>query len=244
MAIVAYENRRIRTIRSTWIILLIAVALAAALAAGLSALANLDPQTGERVGLGSLTSIIAVAYSPIVLVPLSVMAAQSFGGEYRFGMIRLTLSSFPRRTNVMLGKLWVVTLWVVAFIVATMITALVVARFFPQYVDFTLDPALGLFALRALAYALAYCLLVFALVVITRNQALSIVLVLLWTVLIEQLALSLLGSRFTWLSKVLPMASGSMFVEGQDMLRNAAVFFGTTLVALLIGWLLFLRRDA
>ena len=98
MAIVAYENRRIRTIRSTWIILLITLVLAGALTAGFSAMANLDPATGERVGRGTLISVLAVLLSPIVLVPLSVMAAQSFGGEYRFGMIRLTLSTFPRRS--------------------------------------------------------------------------------------------------------------------------------------------------
>ncbi|MFI0432750.1 MAG: ABC transporter permease [Candidatus Nanopelagicales bacterium] len=244
MAIVTYENRRVRTIRSTWIILALSLILAGAMAAALSALANLDPQTGERIGKGSLTSIIALAYSPIVLVPVSVMAAQSFGGEYRFGMIRLTLSSFPRRSNVMLGKLWVISLWILAFVFASMLVAVAVARVFPQYVDFTIDPAVGLYALRALAYSLAYCLIVFALVVITRNQALSIVLVLLWTLLIEQLLLEFLGGKFPWLDKALPMTSGAMFVEGQRMLPNAAIFFGTTLVALLAGWLLFLRRDA
>ncbi|TXH40882.1 MAG: hypothetical protein E6Q90_12860 [Actinobacteria bacterium] len=244
MAIVAYENRRIRTIRSTWIILLITLVLAGALTAGFSAMANLDPATGERVGRGTLISVLAVLLSPIVLVPLSVMAAQSFGGEYRFGMIRLTLSTFPRRTRVMLAKLWTISLWVLAFLVLTTVVALVVAQLFPQYVEFALDGTIALYVLRALAYGLAYCLWVFALVLITRNQALSIVLVLVWALLIEPVALQLLGGKFPWLDKALPMTAGAAFAQGDRMLPSAGLYFGTTVVLLLIGWLVFTRRDA
>ena len=161
--------------------------------------------------------------SPIVLVPLSVMAAQSFGGEYRFGMIRLTLSTFPRRTRVMLAKLWTISLWVLAFLVLTTVVALVVAQLFPQYVEFALDGTIALYVLRALAYGLAYCLWVFALVPITRNQALSIVLVLVWALLIEPVALQLLGGKFPWLDKALPMTAGAAFAQGTACPERRAV---------------------
>ena len=38
----------------------------------------------------------------------SVLAAQSIGQEYRFGLIRLTLTAFPDRAQILVAKLVVV----------------------------------------------------------------------------------------------------------------------------------------
>jgi ABC-type transport system involved in multi-copper enzyme maturation permease subunit len=98
---------------------------------------------------------------------------------------------------------------------------------------------------RELAFAVGYCLFDFALAVITRNQAIAIIIPIVWAVIVESVLLGFLGSRFEWLPKVLPINSGSIFVQGeQDMWQGAGVFLAWILAALIGGWILFTRRDA
>jgi ABC-2 type transport system permease protein len=245
MAVVAYEQRRIRTIRSTWIILVVTLVLAGALAALAAGLANIDPETGQRGDPAPLRDVLSTVGSPIVLIPVSVLAAMAFGGEYRFGLIRQTLTAFPRRTQVFLAKMWVATLWMLAFLLLAAVVVLGVAFAFRSNLVFEPLTATNLGVLgRSLLFGIGYCLYAFALVVLTRNQALSIVVLIVWTVLVESLLTGFLASRWEWLPKVLPMSAGGSFVAGEDMLAGAGVFFGLLVVLLLIGWATFTRRDA
>ena len=245
MAVVAYEQRRIRTIRSTWVILAVTLALAAALAALTAALSNIDPETGQRGAPATMDVVLSSVSNPIVLVPISVLAAMAFGGEYRFGLIRQTLTAFPRRTAVFMAKLWVSVLWMAAFLLLAAVVVLAVSFLFKSNLVFEPFTVTNLAVIgRSILYGIGYSLFAFALVLITRNQALSIVIVILWTLLVESILISFLGSRYEWLSKVLPMASGSSFVAGDDLLRNGVVFGAWLLGFLLLGWLLLLRRDA
>lgn len=245
MAVVAYEQRRIRTIRSTWIILGVTLVLVGATAALLAALSNIDPATGEAVGVASLTDVLSALNNPLALVPLSVLAASAIGGEYRFGLIRQTLTTFPRRNQVLLAKLWVVTSWMVAGLIMATAVAVGVAFLFRSSVDvdvFALENIT--YALRAIAFGALYCLYAFALALITRNQALAIIILVLWTLVVETLLVSLLGGRISWLEQAMPIQSGATFVGGVDMIPNGAVFIGVLAVLLAIGWTLFVRRDA
>ncbi len=245
MAVVAYEQRRIRTLRSTWVILFVTLVLAGGTAALVAAFANIDPVTGERVGLSPLTGVLSSVISPMVLVPVSVLAAMAFGGEYRFGLIRQTLTTFPRRTQVFFGKMWVVVLWMLAYLILSLLLIVGVAYLFRSNVDVDLLATENLtYALRALGYGIVYGLFAFALALITRNQALAIVILVLWTVVVESLLVAVLGSRLEWLPDVLPMTAGSAFVDGDEMLRNAAVFVGLLVAFLAAGWGLFVKRDA
>lgn len=245
MAVVAYEQRRIRTIRSTWVILAVTLALAAALAALTAALSNIDPETGQRGAPATMDVVLSTVSNPIVLVPISVLAAMAFGGEYRFGLIRQTLTAFPRRTSVFLAKLWVSVLWMTVFLLLAAVVVLAVSFLFKSNLVFEPFTVTNLAVIgRSVLYGLGYSLFAFALVLITRNQALSIVIVILWTLLVESILVSFLGSRYEWLPKALPMTSGSGFVAGDDLLRNGLVFGAWLLVFLLLGWALLQRRDA
>lgn len=245
MAVVAYEQRRIRTIRSTWVILVVTLVLAGAIAALTAGLANIDPETGQRGAPAPLRDVLTAVGNPIVLIPVSVLAAMAFGGEYRFGLIRQTLTSFPRRTGVYLAKLWVATLWMVGFLLLA--TALILAVAFAFRANLIFEPLtsenLGILG-RSLLFGIGYCLYAFALVVITRNQALSIAVLIVWTVLVESLLVGFLSSRLEWLPEVLPMSAGGRFVVGEDVLASAGVFFGLLAGLLLLGWGMFTRRDA
>ncbi|MDQ1247304.1 MAG: type transport system permease protein [Actinomycetota bacterium] len=245
MAVVAYEQRRIRTIRSTWIILVVTLALAAAIAALTAGLANIDPVSGQRGAPVPMRDVLAAVSNPIVLIPVSVLAAMAFGGEYRFGLIRQTLTAFPRRTRVFLAKMWVASLWMLAILVLAALVIVAVAFGFRSNLIF--EPLtvenLGIVG-RSLLFGIGYCLYAFALVVITRNQALSIVILIVWTLLVESLLTGFLAGRWEWLPQALPMSAGSRFVAGEDLLLSAAVFFGLLVALLLIAWAVFTRRDA
>jgi ABC-2 type transport system permease protein len=245
MAVVAYEQRRIRTIRSTWVILLVTLLLAAGVAALIASLANIDPETGQRGAPAPMREILTLVGNPIVVVPVSVLAAMAFGGEYRFGLIRQTLTAFPVRSRVYLAKLWVASLWILAFLVLATLVAVAVAYAFRSNLIFeplTLEN-LGVVG-RSLVVGLGFCLYAFALVVITRNQALSIVILLVWTLLVESILTGFLASRWEWLPKVLPMSAGQRFVGGEDLLLSAGCYFGLLAALLLLGWAMFARRDA
>ena len=245
MAVVRYEQRRISSIRSTWIIIVLTLVLAGLFATATAAIGNIDIDTGNRVGVAPLKTVLSTLINPIVLVPLSVLAAMAFGGEYRFGLIRLTLTTFPQRTKVFFAKLWVVVLWMLLSLVAALALVLLISWLYRANINFNpLEIENVTFVLRGLLYALGYCLFTFALVMITRNQALSIVVVILWTLLVEQLLVGFLGDRFEWLPKALPMTSGAAFVAGDDLLRNGVVFVGFLVAFLALGWALFSRRDA
>lgn len=245
MAVVAYEQRRIRSIRSTWVIFGVTLLLAAGIAAAVGALANIDPESGQRVGQGAMRDVLSAINNPIVLVPIAVLAAMAFGGEYRFGLIRQTLTLFPRRTGVFLAKLWVSVLWMFAFLVVAAVVVVGVAYLFRSNIVF--DPLTSenlLYVIRALVFGVGFGLFAFALVVITRNQALSIVILVVWTVVVESLVAGLLANRAEWLVEAMPISAGASFVGGADMIRNAAIYFGVLAAFIIVGWALFTRRDA
>lgn len=245
MSVIRYEQRRISSLRVTWVLLGIMVVLVAALAAAQASLANIDPFTGNRVGVAPMLTVLGTIADPIVLIPGAVLAAMAWGGEYKFGMARLTFTAFPQRTKVYFAKLFTVLLWLIGFSLLGLAIVVLVAFIFRTNVNF--EPANVdnlLFMARATAFALGFCLFGYALTAILKSQAISIVLLILWTILVETLLVGFLSSRVEWLPKVLPMSSGKNFLNGENMAMNAGVFFGYLAVFLVIGWIFVSRRDA
>ncbi len=247
-----YEWRRISSIRSTWILSCTALIVAAAIAE-LAAFAigqganNVDPSTGElqqsAFTFGEFLSVASL--NPIVLVILSTIAAQAFGQEYRHGTIRLTLTAFPRRVPVFVSKILVSLATIVGvFLVSVALIALIglvngdaVSR----------DGANGDFLApvgRAVLFLIGYCLIVFAITVLTRVLALGVIIPLLLLIVIENLLVLFLGSRISWLVDVMPFMSGIGFVGGDDMTRNGLVFLAWIAGLIGAGLVVFRTRDA
>ena len=250
MAVVSYERRRIRTVRSTWVILLITLLLTAAVGALIISVGKLDPETGDILGnlttLELLNGVFASGSQLLILVPLATLAAMAFGGEYRFGLIRTTLTAFPRRSGVFLAKFWVVSVYLVVFLLLCVALVLAAGQFVPSRVDAAIDPLpmLG-FVGRFLAFGLMFCMFAFALAVITRMQALAIIIPVLWALIVEGVLSGILASKFEWLPKVLPITAGSNFVAaGEEWQQGGLVMLAWVVVFMLIAWLLLLRRDA
>jgi ABC-2 type transport system permease protein len=251
MSAITYEQRRIRTIRSTWVILVVLLVLAALNAALFAAVAGSESvdEAGLATDGGATTSdtiaLYSVLYGPLVLVPLALMAAMAFGGDYKFGVIRQTLTSFPQRAKVFWSKLFVVSLWIIGFAVLAWAVVVAVGSAFSgnlnDWEPFAVDSLA--FLGRALLYVLGFCLLVFAVVAITRNQAMGLVVVLVWLLVVEGILLSVLSTRLAWLGDALPMSQGASFVSS-FAIQPMLVLFGWVIALLLIAWALFARRDA
>ncbi|MFZ1671704.1 MAG: ABC transporter permease subunit [Candidatus Nanopelagicales bacterium] len=252
VGVLRYEWRRISSIRSTWILLALSIVFSAGLAAlvtvGLNAANSVSDSdsTVEPAGLLSMGGALSTATTNfVVLVLLGTVAAQAFGQEYRQGTIRLTLTAFPRRMPVFVGKVVVCCLWITAaFVLSLVVSALI---FWPQtgiiaHPDSTVSFAA--FILRAWLFLMGFCLVVFAVTVLTRILALGVIIPLLLAVVVENLITGLAGSWLPWIGKVLPFTSGNNFVAGEDMVRNGLVYLAWVAVLVAAALVVFERKDA
>lgn len=242
MSVLAYERRRIRSIRSTWFTIAVVVllgALTALLFVTVAAGSGPDgqPTTDTR-------TVYSVLYGPLVVVPLSVLAAMAFGGEYKFGLIRLTLTTFPKRSVVLFAKLGVVLAWMLGTLLATWAFAMVLGFAFADNITWEpFNPGNLAFATRAMLLALAYGVFVFALVVITRSQALGLTLMLVWLLVIEGILGSFLSGDGGWLRYAMPMTQGAEFVASGSLV-GLGILLAWLVFAVTTAWILLLRRDA
>lgn len=266
-----YELVRLRTIRSTfW---LIGIALVFQLAMSML-LAWRFPSSGPLAGgdepFALLVTIGASAgVAPLLIAyVLGMLGVFSMGHEYRHGMIRATLTALPSRWSVFASKMIVTAVVAALGAVACVLIAVLSAWMFgvgmPTLVgfrDITVGTTLfaSMFALSGLAYA-----------AITRNQTAALALLLLMPSVVETIIKAVIlaihaasddptgKGGLVWFLKFLPFdAGGQMYtrVSVNDLLAYFGVIpFGplggglvmATFVGLLLAlstWL-FIRRDA
>lgn len=248
--ILRYEWRRITSIRSTWILLGLAIVLTAIFSflfkLGLdSATSNSSSGPDADVGAAGLSGAVSLSASNfIILVALGTVAAQAFGQEYRHGTIRLTLTEFPRRSPVFFAKVLICCFVIsIAYVISLVIsTAILKSANIVGGASLNGDFLLGLF--RSWLYLMGFCLIVFAVTVLTRILALGVIIPLVFAVVLESLLVGLLGSYASWLPDVLPFTSGTLFTLGEDMVRNGLVFFAWVAVLIVAAFAVFERRDA
>lgn len=244
-----YEWVRISTVRSTWVLVLLGVLVPSGLALLVAWLAQISAGDGGPPP-GSGPESGAPAFLPIAAAVLCTIGAAAFGQEYRHGLIRITLSTFPRRTTVFVAK----TLMVVFVVVLAAIVALA---------GITLSEALGgvisgnSFALASgvigtsgllgVLYVVVFVLIAFAITALTRNQPLGIIAPIVMAVLIEPIVgIIAFAQNWTWIDWVLPFTGGAaaLSTTGAEAWGHLAVFTGWFLVLAIPAWILFLRRDA
>lgn len=240
MELLTFEWRRARSIRTTWITSAFVV-LGAILFAFLGTAAAVD-ETGEAVAL-PVTDLIksSLVDNPIAMVLIASLGAMAFGHEYRYGTIRLTLTAFPRRTPVFLGKLLMtllITLGVAAVTSAvTYVFLLAIGANEPGGLTW------ARLAFQVVVFTVTFAVLAFSLTVITRNHPLGIIGPLL-LFLFELTLGGLLAERLEWLPKVLPLTAMQTWFSGEAGLRPVAVWAAWIIGLLAIGFVLLRRRDA
>lgn len=243
-----YEWRRISSVRATWILVGCAIVLSTAFA--LLFRAAIGSSTGGVEGDGApvlnltLTENVGASTTNlIVLVLLGTIAAQAFGQEYRHGTIRLTLTEFPKRTPIFIAKVVVCCVVIlVSFLISTAIAYAVFAGN-AQIINDGFTSFFG-YLVRACAYLVGFCLVVFAVTVLTRILALGVIIPFAFAAVAEPLLGTLVGQYVSWVPKALPFTSGADFVTGNDIFRNGLVFGAWVIVLTIAGYVVFERRDA
>jgi len=245
-----YEWRRLWSIRSTYIVSAGYLVLIGLIAGGPLFTGSAPTDPSEAITWKALYSTPGFILCAVVL---SVVAAQTFGHEYRYGLIRLTLSEFPNRNVVILAKTLMLTIYVLIMNALAMAVLGVIGAF-AQEGD--IDPAglreilPGVAILPSLwivpAFSVGYCLFAMGVTMITRNLPLGITVPLLLAVFVEMLLAALLGlanGKLDWIALNLPMTNVQQWQSGYGM--DHGVVFGCWVLAVFaIGSALFIKRDA
>ncbi len=243
---------KVRTVRVHWVLVIIAVAFPT-LVAALVGMFNPDPQWVYSRDVIDLVSGVSVV-SLLLLASLWVISLTS---EYSHGTIRVTYAAVPARWKVLVSKA----------IVGTLVTLLVMAVTFwlAWFVGSTIlngrGASIGLGGDGVDAGGVFVSLLALAVIVswfalglgaIIRNSPASVVVVLLWPLLIENLvALALTLAGVESASKWMPYQQAIQAVSSDDSSPDvlgrpgAQLYFGVVALGLLlIGAVLDRRRDA
>ena len=246
-----YEWRRLWSVRATWIMTVVYLAVTALLGAGPLFLG--DPMSN---GQNSQTwkGLYSTNANFLCLVMLSVVASQFFGHEYRYGTIRLTLTEFPKREQVLLAKTLILGLYVTIATFLGWAVLGVVGAIAPTGSIGTEGPGLNINGGEAsemwqvLVFGFAYCTIAMSLTMITRNLALGIVLPLLTFSVIEgliQLFAFLAKGKIDWIVSGLPFVNGTAWLTHVPDHPNAGLIFAVwVLGTYLIGSAMFFKKDA
>jgi ABC-type transport system involved in multi-copper enzyme maturation permease subunit len=247
---------RLTTLRSTAVVLALAVGLGAC-AALLLATASRGERIDTELGAILLTSGAALVPLPIAAVLMAVLGVLTVGHDYRHGLVRPVLAAVPQRSSVVLARLYVLT-GVAAVVTVVSVTANAGLGFLVT----GQRPPLDVDVLRALA---GYVLLVVlwtwlgaAATWLMRSTAAVLTALFLVPLVVEPLiqGLSLL-EPLSWLepiTKWLPFAAGRVLVltsgatdtGGAEVtaLQGGLVFGGLVAVLLTAGWVRFATTDA
>lgn len=231
IAALIYEWRRLWSIRATWIMSGVYLFIVAGLGAGPIFLVQ-EKNTQSWNGLYSTSSNV------LCLVMLSVVAAQSFGHEYRYGLIRLTLSEFPAREKVLIAKtallIFYATLMLfIAWAELGLIGLVGGARLNSRVHGFSINGSRIPSLWEILLWTIAYCIFAFSISLLTRNLALGIVLPLLLATLVEPI-LGIINqvsnNRIHWLTENLPMTNASNWLNVESGKSTAGLIFAAWVI--------------
>ena len=256
---VGSEWIKIRSLRSTWITSAIAIVTSVLIGAGLTIGMG---KTAEYADTARYSLIAGTTLGQIVV---AVLAALVITGEYSSGQIRSSLAAVPHRGRLLWAKALVISF--VAFLLGSLSTLLswaISAPFLGEHAGSLTDAHyLGFFWGSGLAYA-GIALMTLGLGFLLRSTAgsLTVVTVLLFVI---EIPLSLMAMKWEWATKIIGLLPGRVAGAVTDPFQltqtwgsqadgGAAsflehshavlVFAAWALIPMLIGWIVFSRRDA
>lgn len=242
---IVYELRRIRSLRSTWVISLLAVGQAVSfvsLFAWVGGMNRYEPQETTR-----FESLIGFILIPFFVVLVSVLAAQAFGHDYRHGTIRVTMSTFPRRGPFLVARTAVVLaaallLSLIAILSTASVTELMHAS--TGGIDWNSVLTAGG---KFLAIVVMYCVIVMSLTVIFRSMPIGLVTPMISFSFLEYIVVAL-TFRWEWVQSILPSVNAIAWASddtsgwGATNASPLPMLVVTLAVALTAAWK-FLKRD-
>ncbi len=200
---------------------------------GMAALLGAVPLYFDTGAKQSWQGLYSSSGNLLCVIMLSVIAAQTFGHEYRYGLIRLTFSEFPKRERVMIAKtimlgVYVTLMTFLGWAVLGAIGASKPSRISTDVVGFSLSGNNIPHLWQIPIFGFAYCIIAMSVTVLTRNLALGVILPLLTATLVETLISgfsTLAKGRLDWLVHILPFNNGYAWLSGStDMHLSGLVF--------------------
>lgn len=243
------EFRKLFTIRSTYIMLIISALLIVLYAFYFE---------GYQGNTGSAASKLApTAYQEIVtngggmaVLFVSIIAILFMGHEYRYNTIMYTLTANSRRSKVLAAKLLVMTIFSALFGLFAVAFALGMYKLGLTFRDATL-PAQNFDALveigRGVVYYIFYGLIGLLIATLLRNIVAAIGTLFALSIVVEPLLSLMLKENAVYL----PIAATdtimrASMMQGDKLTPNSAIVVAGLylVVGWVIAWLLFLKRDA
>ena len=241
---------KLRTITSTWVLLIVSIVLTLFFSTLLAFVSNRD--SGGRRGDGPAptieTMLTGVGLATFLVGVVAVLLAS---GDFRF-TIRPTFAAEPRRLRVLLAKMVVVVV-ASALSGAVMITlALGTSSFILKRRGISLDFNSGgrSTAVGLLLYMMLFSLAGLAIGNLVRHSAGAIVVLILWPLLVESILGGLSRNWFSWLTRWLPFAAGQRMISFADdtllfgQWTGGAYFAGFVALLLVLAAVFLRRRDA
>ena len=247
IAALKYEWRRLWSIRATYVVSVAYLVLVGLMAGIPIFLAH----PGLAIMAISWKALYGTPAFILCAVVISVIAAQTFGHEYRYGLIRLTLSEFPNRSIVILAKSIILTVYVLGMTVLAWSVLGAIGALAPEGAVTAggLNTSPNGAQVSALwvvpAFTIGYCIFTMSVTMITRNLPLGITVPLLLAAFVEGLlsVLSLVSSHLGWLTNNLPMTNAMAWIGGEGS-HHGVVFGCWVLGVFALGSALFIKRDA
>jgi ABC-2 type transport system permease protein len=181
--LLAFEWRRMRSLRATWVLLWLVVgfALLADLAVGLG-------NFKESVDAEGMAFQVVQRDLPIRWLVAAAIGAQAFGHDFRYGTVRPTLLAFPRRGQLLAGKVLATSLLSNAAALAASAASIALLLVLTTWDGSVFaDPRLW----RSIALGIVTTGLVAALAVglaaLARGSGLPVVMIVLWAGVVEPL---------------------------------------------------------
>jgi ABC-2 type transport system permease protein len=266
-----YEYMRLRTIRSTYWLLGLALAFQLVLALLLAwSISDSDQSRSADGTFSTLATIGGSTGAPLLMAYIvGLLGVFSTGHEYRHGMIRATLTALPRRSHVFLAK--VISTAALAALTAALCVGIALASIAGFGLDMPSGGELARVTAGVVTFTALFALSGLAFAAITRNQTAAVALLMLLPSLIEFIVQAIVvviktnsddpqgKGGVVVILKFLPYDAGSqMYVESsiKGFVQRAlgaepfgalgggivmATFVGALLV---ISYALFVRRDA
>jgi len=245
IAALKYEWRRLWSIRATFVV-------SAGYLGLVGLIAGLPIFLGQPGYAISWKALYGTPANILCAVVISVVAAQTFGHEYRYGLIRLTLSEFPNRSTVILAKSIILTVYVLGMTLLAWSVLGLIGALAPDGAVTTggmnINPnGAQVSALWVVpAFTIGYCIFTMSVTMITRNLPLGVTVPLLLAAFVEVLLsglLTLVSSHLSWITNNLPMTNAMAWISGGG--SHPGVVFGCWVLGVFaIGSALFIKRDA
>jgi ABC-2 type transport system permease protein len=239
---------KLRSVRSTWVLLFVSLALTIAVS-GLVGFLRRDK--GLEPGSVAQPLLAAFVFSMFIMGVSAVLLVAS---EFRTGTIRATLAAQPSRGRLFAAKAIVVA--VVAFVVGLLMCVLALAVGRGMMALGTSDVSFNGTDYASVAGAVAF-FVIFALwgvglAFLIRHSAGAICALLLWPLVGEGIMVPIITGLLNkrWFSKYLPYTAGFHLFAGRNedlwhsRVAGGAYFAAIVAVFLGLGFWMFRRRDA